>query len=191
MNQQNKVVFFGNSLPSIIPDKLFLDTSITLKYIIPPPNKYYLHVYINKLLTNMDCKFATSSDVVEETSFKIIDILVKGDLKQKKDPDFMRWTGKHYKDDFRIIQPHLKVVDDFHKWVDKKLDFFCLEYKDVAKAKALIKKYHLLPKDAFIIATALNRGYKNIAAIDKDFFRVDEIDHIYTPFPFPPKGYKK
>ena len=112
----------------------------------------------------------TSIIVVQEVTFKIIDVLISSDLNDSK------WILNKYKNDKTCIKPYLPIVERFHKWLnDFEIDICEFTSDDYALAKKLIPLYHLLPNDAYILAGAINHGDNTLKTSDRDYSDVTEL----------------
>lgn len=180
-----KLVWFTDKPPSQIPDRLFVDTNIFIKIFLPLSEEIKLKERIEKFLKDLGKggkSLCTSITIAEETAFIIIDFLVRAELKalKKSDNEIKQWTRNAYKRDKNIIAKHVDMVFAFNKFLsDYNFDVFNDSHVNAFK---YIKKYNLLPRDAFFVATAIEQK-ADILAIDRDYSDINELNRIYQPAP--------
>lgn len=179
---------FQDKPPKVIPDKLFIDTSILLRLIIPALDQKSLDIKnhvenLFKFLGSNNKELATTTGIIQETVFKIIDTLVKTELyKQRKTAkEISGWTRLEYKNCKEIISKYLPLVERFYKSIN--IDYGFTVYQECHnEGLKYMKRYYLLPRDAFFVAKAINENAP-IMALDRDYNCINELSAIYIPIP--------
>ena len=183
-----KLIFIQDKIPRENTDRLFVDTNIFYKIFIitEDPRDRQIREYALKFLkylVSQNKQLFTTTGIIQETSFKIIDTLVRLELKRNKTPvDQIRtWTHTFYKKDKNIIEKHLPIVNQFKKFVEKDYGItICND--DYRNGHKLIETYKLLPRDAYFLAKAIENK-SDIFTYDTDFRCVKEINKTFIPLP--------
>ncbi len=147
-------------------ENCFIDTSVILKIIIE--NKVELLEGLSKYTLH------TSTNVLEETSFKIIITSVLEEMNVER-ANFFK-----VKEKFEEGVGGKVIIGRLHILNFLKSRFIVLPVGDAIFdiSKEIMKKYRLLPNDALIAATCKHYGIKKIATFDDDFKRVDFLEVV-------------
>lgn len=190
------------------PEFLFFDTSFLIQCFVPVPAAMpgfptrnnqlcsdFLDVLKFKSKNNEICLF-TCDNVLNEFFNYILKRGVEFDDLTK--PPFDLHTDNYrkrnfnpsteiFKDHPELVTKHFPLIDHFYYQITT-LPIAVLgpeflvndtEVSIPEKMNQLIKDYQILPSDALNIAIAYKAGIKNIAAVDLDYHRVDEIN-VFT-----------
>lgn len=116
----------------------------------------------------------TSTNVLEEASFKTIIASVLGELNVERTNFFK------IKEEFERGVGENVIADRLHVLNFLKSRFVVLPVDDAVFdiSKEIVKKYKLLPNDALMAATCKHYDIKKIATFDEDFRRVDFLEVI-------------
>ncbi len=147
-------------------ENCFVDTSTILKVIIE--NEVELLEGLSKYVLH------TSTNVLEEASFKIIVASVLGELNVERTNFFK------IKEEFERGIAEKIIIDRLHVLNFLKSRFVVLPVDDTIfdLSKEIVEKYKLLPNDALIAATCKHYSIKKIATFDDDFKRVNFLEVV-------------
>jgi predicted nucleic acid-binding protein len=184
-----KLVSFDKLDKTNTPTKIILDTN----FILNLTNRFTNHP-TNRNIT--DCSNFTKSLVYANTEIFIPDVVVNEFccqvfttilLEYRKKNNLTKHILNIHRDNPRIIRPGHEKISKAIKDLDlirskKKL----LENGEGVRNKALklMRKYDLLPSDAYISAIAIVNQINNIATLDVPLTKslLKEEINIYTPF---------
>ena len=151
---------------SIMRESCFIDSSVFYHVIIK--NRTDLLRKLSKFV------LFTSTNVLEEVSYKIIIDSVLEEIKLQKASFykikelFEREVAKE------LIEKRLHVLN----FIASKINVISPNFDDFNLAKRFINKYKLLSNDALILAIALRNGINKLATFDSDFKRVRDLIEI-------------
>ncbi len=149
-------------------EKLFVDTSVLLKII--------MENYTSPLEKFPRFIVFTSPNVIEETMFKIVTLIIAKEEKMEipKIKIFrikeLFSQGKYAE----IINTKLKVLRE----IRKNMVILTINEEIIGLLEEILERYRLLPNDALIAATCKYYGIRKIATFDEDFERVDFLEVV-------------
>ncbi len=152
-----------NELPEA--SKIFVDSNILTYHLLKDPIHGLTCKQFIERIENGDVAGFVSPVVISETIYNFIKahIVRKYGLKPKDTVPLMK------------AKPEVIAEADIGRVSELFEIFNILPISDVAEVYEAIKRYALLPNDAFHVVVMKNYGIENIATNDRDFERVDWI----------------
>jgi len=147
-------------------EKLAIDSSVLIKVLLENKKEIILSLV-------PDYELFVSSNVLEETAYKIISLTISDIIHSKKFHKVKEgWESGVGEEEIRT---RLDILEALTSTV---IEILYVKGDIVRLSKRISFEFKLLPNDALIAATCKHHGIRKIATFDPDFKRVDFLEII-------------
>jgi len=147
-------------------EKLAIDSSVLIKVLLENKKEIILSLV-------MDYELFVSSNILEETAYKIISLTISDMIGSKKFHKIKEaWESGVGEEE---IGTRIDILEDLTSTIIKVL---YVNEKILRLSKRISFEIKLLPNDALITATCKHYGIRKIATFDPDFKRVDFLEVV-------------